>query len=191
MLIHEATSPLGQFDCSALATRLAALDETVWHQDDRRQQDYDVHAQTQSLIVMFCSGWPDIVVTRASGYDLLGDVALPLARTIIDARYKPHGHLLRAMFARLPPGARIPKHRDIHPTFAVAHRIHVPIVTNSRVEFVVGQESVSPRAGHAFELNNHLLHHVTNRGDTARIHFIFDYAPAFDPGQAQYRVIDA
>jgi hypothetical protein len=36
---------------------------------------------------------------------------------------------------------------------------------------------VPPRAHYAFELNNLMMHQVTNNGDSTRIHFIFDYAP--------------
>jgi hypothetical protein len=54
----------------------------------------------------------------------------------------------------------------------------VPLVTNPEVEFIVGPERVPPRAHYAFELNNLMFHQVTNRGERARIHFIFDYAPS-------------
>ena len=84
---------------------------------------------------------------------------------------------MRAMVTRLGPGRRIARHKDSHPSFSVAHRIHIPLVTNPGVEFIVGPELVPPRAHYAFELNNLMMHQVTNNGDTTRIHFIFDYVP--------------
>jgi hypothetical protein len=151
MIVHEPTVPLGRVDCRALAERVLALDDEAWRADPRRQQDFDVHAQTQS--------------------------AQPVIDQIVGKRYAPGGQLLRAMVTRLGPGKRIARHKDSHPSFSIAHRIHVPLVTNPGVEFVVGPEKVPPRAGFAFELNNLMLHHVTNNGSEDRIHFIFDYAP--------------
>lgn len=183
MLIDEPTSPLGEFDCVELTRRVLGVEEEQWHQDARRQQSYDVHAQTQSLILLFCSGWPKITVTRANGWNLLADAAIPLMEQIIAHRYAAGGRVLRAMMTRLPPGARIARHRDSHPSFAIAHRIHVPLQTNPQVEFLVGKEIVPPRAHFAFELNNAVEHQVINRGDTPRIHFIFDYAPGIEAVQ--------
>lgn len=180
MILNEATVPLGGFNCAAFTERVLALEEPAWHSDDRRQADYDVHAQTQSIILLFCEGWPDVKVGRASGWDLLADEALPLADQVIAKCYPSGGTLLRAMVTRLLPGCRIARHKDFHPSFSLAHRIHIPLVTNPGVEFVVGSERVPPRPHFAFELNNIMMHHVINNGDSQRIHFIFDYAPPKD-----------
>jgi hypothetical protein len=42
---------------------------------------------------------------------------------------------------------------------------------------MVGGERMLIEEGVAFELNNALPHEVVNAGTSARIHFIFDYAP--------------
>ena len=178
MISDEATVPLGRVDCRALTEKVLSLDESIWFTDARRQTDFDVHAQTQSIILTFCDGWPDVKVSRANGWDLLAAEAEPLMQQIIDKHYSPGGEILRAMMARLPAGCRIARHADAHPSFSVAHRVHVQLVTNPGVEFVVGRERVPPRANFAFELNNMMMHSVVNHGDSARIHFIFDYAPA-------------
>ncbi|HEX4241761.1 MAG TPA: aspartyl/asparaginyl beta-hydroxylase domain-containing protein [Steroidobacteraceae bacterium] len=156
---------------------MLSLDEQAWLGDPRRQQDYDVHAQTQSIILLFCDGWPDVTVSRGNGWDLLAAQAMPVIEQVVGKSYGGGGTLLRAMMTRLAPGRRIARHKDGHPSFAIAHRIHIPLVTNDDVEFVVGSERVPPRAHFAFEINNLLLHHVSNNGSTDRIHFIFDYIP--------------
>ncbi len=176
MLIDTAIRPLGPIDCRLLTERVLALPETAWQSDPRRQQMYDVHAQTQSLILMFCDSWPTVRVTRTAGWPLLAREAVPVMESIISAHYPPGGVVLRAMMARLPAGAHILPHLDAHPSFAVAHRIHVPLKTNPDVEFIVGDERVPPREHVAFELNNQLPHQVANNGTAPRIHFIFDYA---------------
>ena len=177
MLIQSPTRPLGPVDCRALTERVLAADESVWGTDGRRQNDYEVHAQTQSIVLVFFTGWPQVEVFHAAGWPLFADVTMPVIETIVAQYYSPGGMLLRAMFARLPPKCRIDPHVDRHSSFSVAHRIHVPLVTNPQVEFIVGMERVVPLAHHAFELNNMVPHCVTNHGDTARIHLIFDYSP--------------
>lgn len=178
MIHNEPTIPLGKFDCAALTRKVLDLDESAWSADSRRQDDYEVHAQTQSIILTFCEGWPDVKVFQGAGWDWLASEAQPVMTRIIDRHYPAGGVILRAMLARLEPGRRIARHLDGHPSFAAAHRVHVPLVTNRDVEFIVGTRQVPARANYAFELNNLVPHEVVNRGDTTRIHLIFDYAPA-------------
>jgi len=111
-------------------------------------------------------------VTRGSGWELLAAEAEPVMERVLKKHYITGGKILRAMVTRLGPGCRIARHKDAHPSFAVAHRIHVPLVTNPDVEFIVGPERVPPRAHYAFELNNLMFHQVTNHGNSTRIHFI-------------------
>ena len=97
--------------------------------------------------------------------------------SIVAKHYRPGGRVLRAMMARLPAGATIGRHRDEHPSFAASHRIHLPLLTNPKVSFLVGDDRVVTEEGMAFELNNSMPHEVLNESDAPRIHFIFDYVP--------------
>jgi Aspartyl/Asparaginyl beta-hydroxylase len=177
MLIDAPIRPLGYVDCQALIGRVLAAAESAWHADNRRQDDYEVHAETQSIILVFFSGWPEVRVAHGSGWDTFADAAMPIMEGLVSAHYPPGGMVLRAILARLMPNCRIEEHLDTHPSFSVAHRIHVPLLTNSGVEFIVGGERVATRPQHAFELNNKMPHAVVNRGDAARVHLIFDYSP--------------
>ena len=68
MLIDTPTRPLGYVDCQALTDRVLAADESLWHADNRRQDDYEVHVETQSIILVFFTGWPRCRwLTRADG----------------------------------------------------------------------------------------------------------------------------
>lgn len=176
MLIDTPIRELGHVECQALTDRVLAAEERAWYADVRRQDDYEVHAETQSIILTFCTGWPKVQVSRAQGWESFADVAVPVMEGVIGKYYAPGGLVLRAMLARLLPDCRIARHRDTHPSFSVGHRIHIPLVTNPQVEFIVGTEPVPPRAHYAFELNNMMYHQVVNHGRSARIHFIFDYA---------------
>ena len=177
MLIDTPIRLLGPVDCRALTERVLAVDEAAWYADARRQDDYEVHAQTQSIILVFFTGWPKVEVAHAAGWGLFSDVAIPVMQQIVSRHYPPGGMVLRAVLARLPPQCAIDPHVDRHASFSVAHRIHVPLVTNPQVQFIVGTEDIRPQVGQAFELNNAVPHGVRNDGDSARIHFIFDYSP--------------
>lgn len=169
---------LGPVDCAAMRQKVLAWPEDIWWRDQRRQTQFrNVHSQTQSVILIFCEGWPNPKVSFHWGWYSLGAEAAPLVQEIVAAHYPAAGQVLRAMIARLPPGARIDRHRDVDPSFAASYRIHVPLQTNSEVAFTVGSETLPTCEGIAFELNNLLPHEVINRGNTHRIHFIFDYLP--------------
>ena len=49
--------------------------------------------------------------------------------------------------------------------------------TNPRVRFMIDGRPVQLEVGQAYEINNQKTHSVMNKGDTDRIHFIFDYVP--------------
>lgn len=177
MLIDTPIRPLGHVDATPLTERILATAESAWYTDHRRQDAYEVHAETQSIILVFFTGWPEVRVSHAQGWDAFNDVAMPVIDTLVARHYQPGGLVLRVVLARLLPGKRIDLHYDRHPSFDIAHRIHVPLLTNPGVEFTVGPERLTLRPHHAFELNNKMPHSVVNGGETARVHLIFDYAP--------------
>ena len=96
---------------------------------------------------------------------------------IIADHYPPGGTIIRAMAARLKAGGVIKPHRDKHPSFHFGHRIHIPIVTNPRVRFMIDGRPYQFRVGEAYEINNQMTHSVMNKGGEDRITFIFDYVP--------------
>jgi len=179
LIMQEPAKYLGRIDCAGLRAGVRALGDAAWLEDQQRQTEFrNVHSETQSIILIFCDAvWPDVTVAYRSGWNLLGGAAAPIMQAIVAAHYPPGGKVLRAVLARLPVGARIGRHRDTHPSFEFAHRIHVPLETNDDVTFIVGTNRILTEVGLAFELNNQLPHQVRNEGDQDRIHFIFDYLP--------------
>ncbi len=170
---------LGVYDTSALCEAIAAQGEDAWLDNTFRQQEYDVHQMTHSLVMIFTdgAGWPQIDVQRQAGWDLLAESAIPLMHQILADHYPPGGTIIRAMAARLQAGGVIKTHRDNHPSFHYGHRIHLPLVTNGRVRFIIDGRPYKMQVGKAYEINNQLPHSVMNKGADARINFIFDYVP--------------
>jgi quercetin dioxygenase-like cupin family protein len=169
----------GKVDMVPLAAAILAADEQAWNEDVQRQRDYEVHEQTRSIVMLFAevSKWPAVDVTQQPGWKRLADTAVPLMHAIIGKWYPPGGTIIRAMAAKLLAGGRILPHRDSHPSFGAGHRIHVPIVTNPRVRFMIDGRPYQLEVGQAYEINNQKVHSVMNKGDADRINFIFDYVP--------------
>jgi len=183
MNIDEPMKNLGDVDSSALIDAVLQLDDEAWFHNVNRQTDYEVHKQTQSVVLVFCDGpMDDLEVSKQAGWDLLADVAIPVMHDLIGRFYLPGGTIIRAMAAKLLSGGRINPHFDSHATFRRSHRIHVPITTNNRVRFMIDGKPFRMEVGKAYEINNQKTHSVMNSGSQDRISFIFDYLPPDEVG---------
>ena len=169
---------LGEVDMQVLKDRILAQEPDAWTEQAIRQQEYEVHKDTESIVMLFCEeSWPDGEIYREAGWERLADVAMPLIEKIIETHYEPGGVLLRAMAARLKTGGRINQHRDSLSSFHIGHRVHVPITTNAGVRYTISGRPYSFDVGKAYEINNQMLHSVMNLGREDRISLIFDYVP--------------
>jgi hypothetical protein len=178
MDIKEAQRYLGEVDIRALSEAILAQGSEAWTEQPVRQQTYEVHKDTESIVMLFCDeSWPDGKIYKESGWDRLSEFAVPLIDHIIETYYTPGGTLLRAMAAKLKAEGRIKPHVDSLQSFHMGHRIHVPITTNAAVRFMIEGQPYQFEVGKAYELNNQMKHSVMNMSKEDRITFIFDYVP--------------
>jgi len=179
MDIETPLRELGPVDSRALAETVLSQETDAWREELHRQESYDVHRQTESIVLVFTEhdDWPNITVKKEPGWDRLAAAALPVMHGIIGQFYPAGGTIIRAMAAKLLAGGKIASHRDAHPSFHMGHRIHVPITTNPRVRFMIDGRPYRFQLGHAYEINNQKTHGVMNKGIEDRITFIFDYVP--------------
>jgi len=78
---------------------------------------------------------------------------------------------------KLAPGAVIREHRDVGICIDEEEaRLHIPILTNDRTDFIVGGERVSMQPGECWYVNVDLPHSVVNGGETDRVHLVVDVA---------------
>ncbi len=78
-------------------------------------------------------------------------------------------------FLRLQAGSVIKEHRDHELGFEDGEiRLHVPVVTNPEVEFVLNHARVVMNEGECWYLNVNQPHRVANRGARDRIHLVID-----------------
>ena len=78
-------------------------------------------------------------------------------------------------FMLLGAGARIREHKDFFMGFEDGViRLHIPVVTNEKVEFYLADERVRMREGELWYLDFSQKHRVENNGDEDRIHLVMD-----------------
>jgi len=183
---------LGPVDVTALSEVILAQEQSAWDEHKYRQQEYEVHKQTESIVMVFVNleSWPAVEIHKEPGWDRLAEVAVPLMHNIIKQHYPPGGTIIRAMAAKLLAGGRITPHVDTHPSFHRGHRIHVPITTNPRVRFMIDGRPHQFQVGQAYEINNKKNHSDMNKGADDRITFIFDYVPPAELGRVQERAAE-
>jgi hypothetical protein len=187
MDIGDRLRDLGPVDTTALSEAIRAQEPAAWHEQQYRQQEFDVHRQTESIVLVFANleVWPTIEICKEPGWDRLAEFAVPVMHGIIAEHYPTGGAIIRAMAAKLLAGGKITPHTDTHPSFHRGHRIHVPITTNPRVRFMIDGRPHQLQVGRAYEINNQMTHSVMNKGDEDRITFIFDYVPPAELARIQ------
>ncbi|RBW60812.1 aspartyl/asparaginyl beta-hydroxylase domain-containing protein [Tenacibaculum sp. E3R01] len=83
--------------------------------------------------------------------------------------------LISVRLLNLEKGSKIKPHRDYKLGYEDnCFRIHVPIITNNKVTFLLDDEIVDMKVGECWYTNVNYIHSVSNLGDTDRIHLVID-----------------
>jgi hypothetical protein len=78
-------------------------------------------------------------------------------------------------FLRLKAGSAIKEHRDYKLSYEDGEvRLHIPVVTNPDVEFVLNTVRVQMKEGECWYHNFNLPHSIANRGTHDRVHLVID-----------------
>jgi quercetin dioxygenase-like cupin family protein len=97
---------------------------------------------------------------------------LPSMRNLLE---QLHCEKLSVRLLNLRAGSIIKEHRDFDLAFEQGEaRLHVPIVTNPKVEFYVDGDLVCMQEGECWYINANLPHRVANKGEYDRIHLVID-----------------
>jgi len=176
----------GRIDVSGFAEALGD-DSINWDEFDFRQKKFHVHKETKCIPLIFSeeqygafsndeNDIEDITEgAQTKNYLLfkghLDEIEAHLKR-IIDE----DGFIFRAILVNLPAGSKVHPHIDKGKSFHIPRRIHLPIVTNEKCMFTVGNVTKHLKQGELWEINNNgIMHSVTNGGDSDRIHLIIDW----------------
>ena len=83
--------------------------------------------------------------------------------------------LLSVRFLRLAAGSVIKEHRDYNLSLEDGElRLHVPVVTNPEVEFILNGHRVVMKEGECWYLNFDLPHQINNNSTIDGIHLVID-----------------
>jgi len=80
----------------------------------------------------------------------------------------------RSRLMGLAAGREVPLHVDTHYYWRTHLRIHIPVITNPRVLFTCGEETVHMAAGECWLFDSFQWHRVENKGGAQRIHLVID-----------------
>lgn len=168
---------LGTVDIAALRSAVLAIPESVWDLEDADKPNrFDALGSTRHIVFRFVSSVRD---WRESYARPIWAEWKPLLEPVLGEATAAYGYARgefpRVMLARMRPGGVIHPHRDMNLAAQWPHKIHVPLVTNEKVRFMVGDTTYHFPEGEAVEVNNMGAHAVANEGTTDRIHLIFEY----------------
>lgn len=86
----------------------------------------------------------------------------------------PDHVFVKCEIACLLPGQDVIWHIDMCWWHQYSHRIHIPIVSNPDCFFCIEDREHYLKVGEYYEVNNRRYHSYCNRGDSFRLHLIFD-----------------
>lgn len=177
----------GSFDVSNLKKLIENLNEE-WNENSERQEKTFSQKNTKSItIVQFPLNWiPEKMNTHQEGlteeYDPKivfsnKEIVSEINLIIKSLEEKLDGKVGRVLLTKLLAGKNIFKHKDYQKYLVLNNRCHIPIITNDRVAFAVGDETLNMKVGECWEINNSRIHSVTNSSDEDRVHLIVDIIP--------------
>nr|WP_294861711.1 aspartyl/asparaginyl beta-hydroxylase domain-containing protein [uncultured Fluviicola sp.] len=83
--------------------------------------------------------------------------------------------ILSVRLLRLEVGAEIKPHTDYELGYEDGQfRLHIPIVTNPGIEFILDGEQLTMLPGECWYTNVNFVHSVANRGTVDRVHLVID-----------------
>ncbi|HEX6661470.1 MAG TPA: aspartyl/asparaginyl beta-hydroxylase domain-containing protein [Sphingomicrobium sp.] len=173
----QSIRPLGTIDVTRLREAVLAIPETRWNvENSSKPNRFETLSSTRHIVFRFVSNFVDWRESydRPAWDEWKGVLEPVLAAATADYGYA-RGAFPRVMLARMAPGGEIEPHNDSNPAAQWPHKIHIPILTNPDVTFFVDDVAYHFAEGEAVEVNNMATHAVTNRGNTDRIHLIFEY----------------
>jgi hypothetical protein len=169
--------PLGPVDIGALRAAVLAIPEATWNAENAdKPNKFEALDRTRHIVFRFVDNTRDW--RRSHDRALWGEWRERLL-PVMEQATRPYGYARaaypRVMLARMAPGGVIHPHVDANPAAKWPHKIHVPLLTNARCGFLLGETMHHFPEGEAVEVNNLGLHGVRNDGATDRIHLIFEY----------------
>ena len=155
-----------------IATELRQYARSTWHPHFNTRQ----YQGEWTVLPLRTPGGKDHAIPDLIGDDGYADTIhmrhLPSVQALMGSLACP---IQSVRFLNLKAGAEIKPHRDHELAFEKGEaRLHFPIITNRHVEFYIECTRLDMQPGTCWYINANLVHQVTNRGATDRIHLVVD-----------------
>jgi|694.fasta_scaffold01463_19 hypothetical protein len=162
----------GQLDISNIGD-LILNTELNWDEYTFRQTDRYGQADTKTIPLIWSEDF--LENTTWKSYEIFKDSLIEIENNLI--QLLGEGKIEVALLINLPKNKKILPHIDSGDEhFFKTKRIHIPITTNDKCNFIVGGETVQMKQGEIWEIDNaYKVHSVNNNGKTDRIHLLIDY----------------
>jgi len=134
----------------------------------------DFNGDWRSISLRSASGESKDIYAHSNGtYSDTPVLALmPYVKEILDS-WQCEKEAVRLL--SLAPGSVVKPHRDPGCAYHDGNfRIHIPIITNPQVQFILEDEQLPLKAGECWYMNFSATHSIINSGSTARIHLVID-----------------
>lgn len=160
-----------QFDVSKLQSELKSILKTKWIPHFNKD-GYD--GKWNSIALYAKDGDPSNIF--ATDGDHLKETTIlnnsPYFKEVINQFKCP---LLSVRLLKLEKGAFIKPHRDYKLGYEDDNfRLHIPIITNKDVDFVLDGLKLEMKEGECWYTNVNYIHSVSNKGKSDRIHLVID-----------------
>jgi orotate phosphoribosyltransferase len=153
--------------------------EDLWTANTSRQRN--LHVQREIECISLRNGCPDestdmndcnetSVSPFAERFPIIMDLLTQIAAQL-------HGKLCRAMIVRLRPGGRVHRHIDWGKYYLPRDRYHIVVTNNPGSSLTCGRQTIAPREGEVWWLDNKQTHAAFNSSESPRIHIILDLLP--------------
>lgn len=166
---HVARRLAPRFDGTALVADLQRIHESWWVRHAGPYHD----GAWESVPLWAPNG--DLREQRSIGGPFAATPALRFVPYIREVADRFPGVRNRIRLMRLRSGGRILRHSDpMHTVAGNIVRLHVPVVTNPDVRFLVDGRRIPMAAGETWHVDVRFPHEVENLGTTHRVHLVID-----------------
>ena len=188
MHFDQQFKKIADIDVSELKSLVNTLTQEQWDQHSLRQEIFDVHSHTETIPLIFDQDFRHRFQTVQPAFTLFEQSLQPimsaikkyfLTHTPTTKGDRPNrvekGYFVRIILVKLSAKGEINPHKDHGYSLSRAHRLHLPIITNDKVEFTIDGVTKNLAEGELYEINNRGLHSVKNLSNSARVHLILDF----------------
>jgi len=180
MLLNKPLIKLDEIDTELffqIKQETQCLTPGVWNEDTSRQDSFRCHQDTQAIPLIYGRNLREIVYTRL-WKEKWKALLIPSLQNVLN-EYYGEGEIIRMCLCKLLPYGKVLEHKDdTEEVLLYTHRIHLPIVTNENIDFIVESDVFNLKEGSLYEFSNQQFHQVKSRSSLDRIHLIFDYLEA-------------